>query len=204
MNSAKPAPSIGAVVIFASLGAAFMSSRANEPNESNGKQSSATTAARAFVQSLPEVRRTQAQLPFDSSERTNWNYVPKRRAGVPLGELDASQKTLIDPLLRSALSPEGFKTAQQIVQHESVLAEIEGDPGAIRSSTTLQSLGNLVHVRLGRGDSKAIIFLSTRPTSTVKLKSWRRSSWARILPAFRPVRKPVCDCSRQRKIWLAF
>jgi Protein of unknown function (DUF3500) len=128
MNSAKPAPSIGAVVIFASLGAAFMSSRANEPNESNDKQSSATTAARAFVQSLPEVRRTQAQLPFDSSERTNWNYVPKRRAGVPLGELDASQKTLIDPLLRSALSPEGFKTAQQIVQHESVLAEIEGDP----------------------------------------------------------------------------
>jgi hypothetical protein len=57
MNSAKPAPSIGAVVIFASLGAAFMSSRANEPNERNDEQSSATTAARAFVQSLPEVRR---------------------------------------------------------------------------------------------------------------------------------------------------
>ena len=126
MNSAKPTPSIGAVVIFVSLGAAFMSSRANEPNESDDEQSSATTAARAFVQSLPEVRRTQAQLPFDSPERTNWNYVPTRRAGVALAELDANQKTLIDPLLRSALSPSGFETAQQIVQHESILAEIEG------------------------------------------------------------------------------
>jgi hypothetical protein len=128
MNSAKPAPFIGAVVIFASLGAAFMSSRANEPNESSDKQSSAATAARALVQSLPEVGRTQAQLPFDSSERTKWNYVPTKRAGVALADLDANQRTLIDPLLRSALSPAGFKTAQQIVQHESILAEIEGNP----------------------------------------------------------------------------
>jgi hypothetical protein len=128
MNAAKPAPFIGAVVIFASLGAAFMSSRANEPNESSDKQSSAATAARALVQSLPEVGRTQAQLPFDSSERTKWNYVPTKRAGVALADLDANQRTLIDPLLRSALSPAGFKTAQQIVQHESILAEIEGNP----------------------------------------------------------------------------
>jgi hypothetical protein len=67
-------------------------------------------------------------LPFDSSERTNWNYVPTKRAGVALAELEANQKTLIDPLLRSALSPTGFETARQIVQHESILAEIEGNP----------------------------------------------------------------------------
>jgi Protein of unknown function (DUF3500) len=180
-----------------------MSSRANVPNESDDKQSSGTAAARALLQSLPEAERTQAQLSFDSYERTNWNYVPTRRAGVALAELDANQKTLIDPLLRSALSPAGFKTAQQIVQHESILAEIEGNPRRDPGLSTPQSLGSLVRVHLGRGDSKAIIFLSTRPTSTVTLKSWRRSSWVRTLPAFRPVRKPVCDCSRQRKIWLA-
>jgi hypothetical protein len=126
MNSAKPAPLIGAVVIFASLGAAFMSSDANEPTESEDQQSSATKAARAFVQSLSQVTRTQAQLPFDSPARTNWNYVPMKRAGVALADLDANQKTLIDPLLRSALSPTGYETAQRIVQHESILAEIEG------------------------------------------------------------------------------
>lgn len=124
----KPVLLIGAVVILFSLGAAFMSSRANEPNESNDKRSSGTAAARALLELLPAAKQTQAKLPFDSSERTNWNYVPMRRAGVLLAELDANQKTLIDPLLRSALSPAGFKTAQQIVQHESILAEIEGNP----------------------------------------------------------------------------
>ena len=92
-----------------------MSSRANEPTESDDKSSGAT-AARALLQSLPQARRAQAQLPFDSPERTNWNYVPTKRAGVALKELDANQKALIDPLLRSALSPAGFKTAQQIAR----------------------------------------------------------------------------------------
>jgi hypothetical protein len=127
IEGGKPAPLIGAVIII-SLGAALMSSRANEPNENDDKQSSGIAAANTLLQSLPEAKRTQAQLPFDSSERTNWNYVPTNRAGVALAELDANQKTLIDPLLRSALSPAGVKTAQQIMQHESILGEIEGNP----------------------------------------------------------------------------
>jgi hypothetical protein len=126
-NFCKPAPLIGAVVIIVSLGAAFMSNGANEPDESDGHQSGAA-AARALLQSLPEQRRAQAQLPFYSPERTKWNYVPTSRAGVAIADLDANQKTLIDPLLRSALSPAGLKTARQIVQHESILAEIEGNP----------------------------------------------------------------------------
>lgn len=104
-----------------------MSSRANEPNESEENQVG-TAAAHALLQSLPEAKRTQAKLSFDSSERTNWNYIPMKRAGIALAELDTKQRTLIDPLLRSALSPAGFTTAQQIVQHESILAEIEGNP----------------------------------------------------------------------------
>jgi hypothetical protein len=127
-NCGKPPPLIGAVVIIISLGAALMSSRANEPNGSDDKQASGSAAANALLHSLPEDRRTQAQLPFDSSERTKWNYIPTKRAGVALAELDANQKTLIDPLLLSALSPAGFKTAQQIVQHESILGEIERNP----------------------------------------------------------------------------
>jgi hypothetical protein len=128
IHCGKPAPLIGAVVIFVSLGAVLMSSRANEPNESDDKQPSGAAAARELLQSLPEAKLTQAKLPFDSSERTNWNYVPTSRAGVALAELDANQKSLVDPLLHSALSPAGFETARQIVQHESILAEIEGNP----------------------------------------------------------------------------
>src|ERR1043165_5954373 len=120
MNAPAKAALIGAVVIFVRLGAALMSSRANEPNGNDDEQSSGTAAARALLQSLPEAKRKQAELPFDSSERTNWNYVPMKRAGVALAELDANQKTLIDPLLRSALSPTGFNTPKQIVHHESI------------------------------------------------------------------------------------
>lgn len=113
---------LGTIIFIISLGAVPMSSRANEPP-------SGEAAANALLQSLPEAERKQAQLPFDSPERTEWNYVPMKRAGVPLAELDANQKALIDPLLRSALSPSGFETAQQIVQHELILGEIEGNPG---------------------------------------------------------------------------
>jgi hypothetical protein len=127
-RSATPVLLIGAVAIIASLGAALMPSRANPPNQSDAKRSSGAEAASELLQALPEARRTQANLSFDSPERTNWNYVPMKRAGVPLAELDANQKALVDPLLRSALSPTGFSTAQQIVQHESILAEIERNP----------------------------------------------------------------------------
>jgi hypothetical protein len=121
-------PFIVAVVLSVSVGVVLMSSRADEPDASDDKRSSATAAAQALLQALPEAKRTQAQLSFESSERTNWNYVPMRRGGVPLAELDAQQRTLIDPLLRSALSPAGFNTAQQIVQHETILGQIEGNP----------------------------------------------------------------------------
>jgi Protein of unknown function (DUF3500) len=115
-------------VVGLGLGAVLVSSRANEPGEGGDEQPSATQAANALLESLPDSKRSEAWLPFDSSERINWNYVPTRRAGIPLAELDATQKALLDPLLRSALSAGGLKTAQQIVQHEIILGEIEGNP----------------------------------------------------------------------------
>jgi hypothetical protein len=127
ITSTKSARLSGALVIFISVGAALMPTLANVADVSSGVQTPGTAAARALLQSLPEDKRKQAQLSFESSERTNWNYVPTRRAGVALSELDANQKSRIDPLLRSALSPTGFKTAPQIVHHESILAKIEGN-----------------------------------------------------------------------------
>lgn len=104
-----------------------MSSR-DSNGASDEQESAGAQAARSFLQALPESKRLQVQLPFESDERTRWNYVPMRRAGIPLGNLDANQKTLVDSLLRSALSRQGLDTAKGIVQLESILAEIEGDP----------------------------------------------------------------------------
>lgn len=98
------------------------------------RQSSSAQAASSLLRALPEGKRAQAQLPFESDQRTEWNYVPMKRAGVPLADLDANQKTLVDSLLSSALSPRGLDTAKGIIQHELILRELEGnaqrrDPG---------------------------------------------------------------------------
>ena len=113
---------ISVIVISAMLGALLMSSR-----DSDGADDK-PLAASSLLQALPAGKRPQAQLPFESDERTNFNYVPMKRAGIPLADLDTNQKSLVDSLLRSALSPKGFDTAKGIVQHESILAEIENNP----------------------------------------------------------------------------
>ena len=118
---------IAVIALAAMVGTALMSTRdsdgANDEQPTSGAQ-----AARSLLQALPENKRTQAQLPFESDQRTEWNYVPMKRAGVPLADLDANQKTLVDSLLRSALSPQGVDTAKGIIQHELILAKIEGNP----------------------------------------------------------------------------
>jgi hypothetical protein len=124
---------IGILALAAIAGTALMSTR-DSKGANDAQPPAAAQSARSLLQTLPEGKRSQAQLPFESGERTEWNYVPMKRAGVPLAELDANQKTLVDSLLSSALSPQGLDTAKGIIQHELILREIEGgaprrDPG---------------------------------------------------------------------------
>src|SRR5688500_10169472 len=118
---------IGIIALAAIVGTTFMSTR-DSKGATDAQPPAAAQSARSLLLALPEGKRTQAQLPFESAERMDWNYVPMKRAGVPLADLDANQKTLVDSLLQSALSPGGFDTAKGIVQHETILAEIEGNP----------------------------------------------------------------------------
>ena len=106
-----------------------MSSNADEPKGKAESTDEGATAAESLLRSLSSAQRKQAQFAFDSDERQNWNYVPMRRAGVALADLDDQQQRSVDPLLRSALSEQGFETAKGIVAHESILAKIEGNPG---------------------------------------------------------------------------
>lgn len=128
MSASRPSLWIGLATV--AVGVAFMSSQADETTQRADAQEGATpgvSAAKNLLNSLPDENRKQAQFAFDSAERKNWNYVPMRRGGIPLADLDADLKQWIDPLLQSALSPEGFKTAKAITQHESILAQLEGN-----------------------------------------------------------------------------
>jgi hypothetical protein len=89
----------------------------------------AADAANAFLKSLSADLRAEAQFPLDSSERTNWNFVPMARKGAQLFKLDDKQAELIGPLLATALSPEGLVSARGVIKHENILRRVETERG---------------------------------------------------------------------------
>lgn len=86
--------------------------------------------ARAFLNGLDDQARGRAQLPFNSDEREEWSYVPRSsRAGLALGAMTDDQRTAAHTLLGVSLSPEGRHKVQGILQLESILGGLEGNPG---------------------------------------------------------------------------
>jgi hypothetical protein len=98
--------------------------KANSPAVTNS-----TAAAQALVGSLSGPAKEKGALPLDHEARTQLNYVPMVRAGVPLEELTDPQKSQALSLLRSGLSESGFATARSIIAHEDILREIEKGQG---------------------------------------------------------------------------
>ena len=90
---------------------------------------SSTAAAQALAGSLTGAAKEKALLPLDHEARTQMNYVPMVRAGVPLEELTDPQKAHAFSLLRSGLSESGYATARKIIAHEDILREIEKGQG---------------------------------------------------------------------------
>jgi Protein of unknown function (DUF3500) len=83
-------------------------------------------AANEVLASLPPELQQQATLPFDSNERFNWTYVPKKRQGLVLKHMDDTQRAKTHALLRTALSTAGYQKATNIIALESVLRVMEG------------------------------------------------------------------------------
>ncbi len=117
-----------AIVISALLSGAAVAAACSQPTHAQPAPDPAVTgtaAAQAFVASLSGGDREKAALPAADTARTQMNYVPMVRAGVPLDELDDPQKAHALSLLRTGLSDTGFATAQRIIEHEDILRELE-------------------------------------------------------------------------------
>lgn len=81
-------------------------------------------AAITFLEAAPAPA---ARRPFvDEDERRNWHYVPRRREGLSLADMDATQEQAAFGLLASGLSVSGYTTATAVVALEEVLDRIEG------------------------------------------------------------------------------
>ncbi len=84
----------------------------------------AVTAA-GFVDTLPPQKRNRALMHFDAAERRDWHYVPRRRPGVALREMDVAQRTAALALLHIGLSEAGGRKALAIMDRENILRRID-------------------------------------------------------------------------------
>lgn len=81
-------------------------------------------AAITFLEASPAPA---ARRPFvDEDERRNWHYIPRRREGLSLAEMDAAQEQAAFGLLATGLSHTGHAAAAAIVALEEVLDRMEG------------------------------------------------------------------------------
>jgi hypothetical protein len=83
-------------------------------------------AAQALVASLDADQRLVALAPFESDDRRNWHYVPRREPGLWLGALSGEQRRLVHDLLGTVLSIEAHAKVTTIMGLDEVLNRIEG------------------------------------------------------------------------------
>ncbi len=98
-------------------------------------------AAQNFLEGLKPEQKTQASFPFDSKERTNWNFTPQQdnktrkatRKGLPLEEMTADQKKAALLLVKAGTSEKGNVTATTIMSLENLLKELEKNGAMVRN-----------------------------------------------------------------------
>ncbi len=92
-------------------------------------------SAHNFLASLSEEQKNRTLLPFESDERTNWNFVPLVRKGLPFKEMDPGQALLAHALLNSIVSAKGYHKVTTIMSLDMVLRELEKKAGDARAET---------------------------------------------------------------------
>lgn len=80
-------------------------------------------AATDFLDSIDATQKKVAQLDFDSADREDWHYIPKKRKGLAWREMKKEQKDLSWKLFRVALSESGTAKAEGVVELERLLWE---------------------------------------------------------------------------------
>jgi hypothetical protein len=157
-----------------------------------------TTAARAFLATLRPDLRAQALLPSDDPDRGNWRYVPGRRRGVNLKEMNSSERAAARSLLKAGSSARGYEKAAGVIELEGILRELETfgwfrDPelywftifGTPSDSASWGWRFEGHHVSLNFASTRGEIVLSTPAflgANPARVPSGPRAGW-RLLPA---------------------
>lgn len=110
--------------VLAGLGGATVIAALPDPGRAATGQRVADAAA-DWLSGLSGKQRERAAVVFTDAERFNWHYTPRRRRGLPLKDMSASQRRAAFAVLREGLGAAGYRKAQQIMDLEEVLRQIE-------------------------------------------------------------------------------
>jgi Protein of unknown function (DUF3500) len=84
-------------------------------------------AGEALLMALPAEQAHLARAPLsDEQLRRDWTYVPRRRAGLSLGDLGRGGRKAVHRLLSTALTPHAYAQAAAVMSLEDVLDRREG------------------------------------------------------------------------------
>jgi len=82
--------------------------------------------SQAILYSMTSEQRRACEFPMDHPGRLDWDFIPKSdRTGIPIGQLNFHQRTLVQTLLRTGLSMRGYTQALEIMAMENILRELE-------------------------------------------------------------------------------
>ena len=92
-------------------------------------------ACMKFLEGLTPEQRNKSELSFDVNDRFRWHFVPVEmfpRQGLPLKEMNETQREDAFQLLATSLSAKGYEKAQAIINLETILGRIEQAEGGGR------------------------------------------------------------------------
>jgi Protein of unknown function (DUF3500) len=84
-----------------------------------------TGAALAFLKLLRPELKSECLLPLPDPERLRWSYLPGRRRGVSLKQMNEAERRAAHALLAASLSARGGEKAEGVLELEGILGRIE-------------------------------------------------------------------------------
>lgn len=81
-----------------------------------------------WYQELNEEQKALVSKEFNSSERTQWHYVPmKERKGLAISAMSQEQSDEMFHIMAHVFSKQGINKVKAVIEMEKILREVEGD-----------------------------------------------------------------------------
>ncbi|MDA0769005.1 MAG: DUF3500 domain-containing protein [Chloroflexi bacterium] len=86
-----------------------------------------TGAAKKFLASLSGDQKAKAMIEYTKGERFFWYYPQLNRQGLPLRDMNDSQRELAMNVIKTTMSEEGYNRSKLIMELEDILGPLEAE-----------------------------------------------------------------------------